>query len=314
MRRPETISCKLCRGSLTERKYALRGNIGIDFDAAECEVCGLFQVVYDWKAKEPLTLSTDADEALADPLWGSEQELRANESKAMTFAQRLATDGLLRGARVLEIGCGRGFFLRACRNLGASVVIGQEFRSSDITHARDVLGIEDIRPVETNRADVWPDDEFDLVCSFDVLEHVHDLKTVFEQCLRLVRPGGYFFHATPGYDSLSHRLGRVLGRYSPTERTMLLAGVLSNVEPALPGHSGGHVSILGSRQLRWLEQRYALQIENMEYVSSYSFSNSHYAAVIPYLRKLPTRLGASMFAVVRASVRNKLVFLLRVPD
>jgi hypothetical protein len=95
---------------------------------------------------------------------------------------------------------------------------------------------------------------------------------------------------------------------------MLLAGVLSNVEPALPGHSGGHVSILGSRQLEWLEQRYSLQIETIEYVSSYSFSNSHYAAVIPYLRKLPTRLGASMFAVVRATVKNKLVFLLRIPD
>ncbi len=314
MRRSEPILCKLCRGSLSERTYALRGNVGIAFDAAECEICGLFQVVYDWNAKEPLTLTTDADEALADPLWGSEQELLANESKAMTFAQRLAGNGVLQRARVLEIGCGRGFFLQACRDLGAAVVIGQEFRSSDIAHARDVLGIEDIRPVETSRADVWPDDEFDLVCSFDVLEHVHDLKMVFEQCLRVVRPGGYLFHATPGYDSLSHRLGRLLGRYSPTERTMLLAGILTNVEAEVAEQGGGHVSILGTRQLRWLERQYSLQIASMDYVNSYSYSNAHYAAMIPYLRKVPRRIGSSMFAVLRAAIRNKLVFLVRTPD
>lgn len=314
MRRSEPILCKLCRGRLSERTYALRSVDGTAFDAAECEICGLFQVVYAWNAKEPLTLTRDADKALADPLWGSEQELLANRSKAMTFAQTLARDGILHRARVLEIGCGRGFFLRACRDLGAALVIGQEFRNSDIAHARDVLGIEDVRPVETSRTDVWPDDEFDLVCSFDVLEHVHDLKTVFEQCLRVVRPGGYLFHATPGYDSLSHRLGRLLGRYSPTEKTMLLARVLSNVDAEAPTQGANHVSILGIRQLRWLEQQYSFQIQSMHYVNSYSYSNAHYAALIPYLRKVPRRIGSSTFAAVRAVIKNKLVFLLQASD
>ena len=257
-------------------------------------------------------MTTDADEALADPLWGSEQELLANESKAMTFAQRLATEGLVQRARVLDIGCGRGLFLRACRDLGAAVVAGQEFRSSDIAYARDVLGIEDIRPVETNRADVWPDDEFDLVCSFDVLEHVHDLKTAFEQCLRVVRPGGYLFHATPGYDSFSHRLGRLLAHYGPTDRIMLLAGILCNVDA--PEIGGGHVSILAARQLKWLEKTYSLQIESVDYVNSYSYSNEHYATFTPYLRQLPPRVGSSSFAVLRATIKNKLAFLVRAPD
>lgn len=314
MKRPESISCKLCRGGLSRHTYCLRGTAGIAFEAAECEVCGLFQVLYDWRAKKPLTLTTDADEALADPLWGSARELAANQSKATMFADRLARDGVLQRTRVLEIGCGRGFFLRACRDLGAADAIGQEFRSSDIAHARDTLGIEDIRPSEISRTDVWPDNEFDLVCSFDVLEHVHDLKMLLEHSLRVVRPGGYLFHATPGYDSLSHHIGRLIGQYSPTDRTRVVAGILTNVEPDIPGGQGaGHVSILGARQLRWLEQQYAVQLQSMEYVSSYSYSNAHYAAVIPYLRRTPVRIGASIFAIARATIRNKLVFLLQAP-
>jgi SAM-dependent methyltransferase len=313
MRGSEPILCKLCRGRLSGRRYALLGQGGIAFDAAECEICGLFQVIYDWKAREPPALTTEDDEALSDPLWGSEQELLAHESKAITFAQRLAEEGLVQGARVLDIGCGRGHFLRASRDLGAAAVTGQEFRRSDIIYARDALGLEDIRPIETKRTDAWPDDEFDVVCSFDVLEHVHDLKAFLEECLRVVRPGGHFFHATPGYDSTSHWLGRSLARYSPTKRTRHLAGILCNVQPEMIGQGGGHVSTIGIRSVRWFSNMYSLKIENMEYVNSYTYSNEHYAALLPLLRNLPRRIGASAFRAVRATIKNKLVFLAQVP-
>lgn len=311
MKRSESIPCKLCRGILSQYRYSLRGHHGIPFHAAECESCGLFQVVYDWNAQESLSLTVDADEALAHPLWGASQELAANESKAMMFAGRLAQAGLVQGARVLDIGCGRGLFLRACRDLGSAAVTGQEFRRSDIAYARNVLGIEDIRPVETNRTSVWPDDEFDLVCSLDVLEHVHDLKAVLEQCLRVLRPGGYMFHVTPGYDSRSHHLGRLLARHSPTDKIALVAGILCNVDA--PEIGGGHVSILGLRQMRWLEESYSLDVKSVSYVSSYSYSNEHYAAFVPYLRRLPVRIGSSIFALLRATLKNKLVILIRAP-
>jgi SAM-dependent methyltransferase len=307
------LSCRLCRATLAQRKYRLRGQHGTAFAAAECRTCGLFQVDDDWSAHEPLALTTDADDLLADPLWGSERELAANQLKAMTFAERLARERLLEGSRLVEIGCGRGFFLRACRDLGA-VVTGQEFRRSDIAYARDVLGVEDIRPIQTQRIAAWPDDEFDLVCTFDVLEHVHDLKTFFEQCLRVVRPGGYLFHATPGYDSVSHRLGRFLASYEPTGRSTLLAGVLCNLDPQVPEQGGGHVSILGIRQLRWLETEYSIKIQSVNYVSSYSYSNEHYAKFLPYLRSLPTPLSSALFSVARATIKNKLVFLAQVPS
>ena len=303
--------CKLCHATLSNRTYALRTPGELDFEAAECKRCGLFQVVYDWSRQEPLKFTEDADELLQEELWGAEREVLATKIKAATFAQRLASDGLLRGARVLEIGCGRGFFLHHCQALGALTATGQEFRNADIAYARQVLGIDDIRPVETTRTDIWPDDEFDLVCSFDVVEHVHDLKTFFQQCFRVVRDGGVVIHATPGYDSPPHRLGRFLGRHSPTERTSLLAGILCNLDPQIPEQGGGHVSILGVRQLKWLEKVYAVKIEKAYYISSYSYSNEHYATYIPQLRKLPPSVGAVIFAVLRATIKNKLVFYLR---
>jgi 2-polyprenyl-3-methyl-5-hydroxy-6-metoxy-1,4-benzoquinol methylase len=318
MRRLESpsfsLSCRLCRGRFARRKYRLRGPNRIPFAAAECSTCGLFQVDDDWSAHGPLRLTTDADQVLADPLWGSDREIAANKSKAIAFAQRLADERLLEQCRVVEIGCGRGLFLRECRDRGAALVTGQEFRNSDIAYARDVLALQDIRPIEMERVDVWPDHEFDLACSFDVLEHVHDLKTFFEQCFRVVRPGGYVFHATPGYDSISHRLGRFLAHYDRTERTMLMTGVLCNLDPEVPEQGGGHVSIIGIRQLKWLEKEYLMKLRSADYVASYSYSNEHYATLIPYLRKLPTPLGSAIFRLARSTVRNKLVFLAQVPN
>jgi len=43
-------------------------------------------------------------------------------------------------------------------------------------------------------------------------------------------------------------------------------------------------------------------------VPSYSYSDRHYAAVVPQLRWLPRSVGALAFAGVRRMIRNKLVF------
>src|SRR5688500_9437892 len=130
-----TFTCKLCGFEHFDATYALHGN-GRDFNAVTCKRCGLFQSNYDWASRPRPEPTNDYDTALESELWGSQKEHEALGAKGRAIAELLAREGLIEGARVLDIGCGDGSFLEACRALGASHVAGQEFRRADIQYAR----------------------------------------------------------------------------------------------------------------------------------------------------------------------------------
>jgi 2-polyprenyl-3-methyl-5-hydroxy-6-metoxy-1,4-benzoquinol methylase len=307
------LVCKLCRGTSASRTYRLerRGKKTEPFIAAICAGCGLFQNVYDWRAAAQA--QEDRKHELrygAKPLWDAEPELEANRAKARAFASTLDAMGLIRGKRILDVGCGNGLFLRECLTRGASGVTGQEFfRGTPMEYAREALSLEDIRSLPFEDRDAWPDGEFDVVCSFDVIEHIHDLGAFFQACVRVARPGGALFHATPGSDSLNTRIGRLMvSGLDRSERVRVIGTALCNLKPDERFRGGAHVSLLGRDSLRWLAARYGLSLARADYVSSYTYSNEHYATLVPGLRTLPRPVGAAVFAAARRAVRNKLVF------
>jgi 2-polyprenyl-3-methyl-5-hydroxy-6-metoxy-1,4-benzoquinol methylase len=308
--------CKLCRGTEVARSYRLqrhKKNIA-PFLAATCARCGLFQNVYDWQeaTRVQRSLLLDLVDGF-DTLWEAEPETAANQAKARFFASALDRAGLVRGKRILDVGCGKGYFLRECLSLGAASVSGQEFfRGNVIAYARNELSIDDIRSVPFDDRDAWPDGEFDVVCSFDVLEHIHDLGGFFQECLRVAKPAGSLYHATPGSDSVTNRIGRVAVRgMGRAHRIRTIGTWLCNLQPDDNFRGGAHVSLLGMRPLRWLTTRYPITIVTAEYTPSYTYSNRHYATLSPGLDRLPVPIGVAAFAVVRRLVRNKLVFLAR---
>lgn len=291
--------CKLCGAERHGRVYGL-GVAPRRYQAAECVGCGLFQVLYDWTAAPPPAITTAFDVESSD--WVSDAEMAAHADKAGDFADRLAQAGWLAGSAVLDVGCGEGHFLEACAKRGAQRVTGHEFRLASMRYARERCGIGDLRSAPLTDRTVWPDAEFDLVCSFDVIEHVHDLDAFFAQCLRVLKPGGRMLHASPGADSITHRLGRVFSRLGAGR----LAGTLCNVQFVEDLLGGPHVHLMGRQSLSWLARHRGL-VARGEYVSSYSYSDQHYAATVPQLRWLPRPLGATVFRIVRHTIRNKLV-------
>lgn len=295
--------CKLCGSTSYARAYLLQEPSDVCFAACECSECGLFQSIYEWLSAPSLQITERFDNR--DANWRSTEEFSHLKEKGMLFAKLLDEAGHLKGARILDIGCGQGWFLRACLDLGALHAAGEEYRNADIRFAKKRLGICDIRSVPLERQDVWTNDEFDVVCSFDVIEHVHDLRQFFDQCLRVTRPGGIVFHAFPGYDSLSHLAGRRLAKLG----VRTIATTLCNLHNTTDLGRCPHVQIPGYRQVKWLEAHHALNLMSLRYISHYSYSDQHYASMLPLLNRFPEEMGKSIFRICRKMIRNKLVFL-----
>lgn len=109
----------------------------------------------------------------------------------------------LEDCEILEIGSGVGTF-----NLTASQ---QNLNIQGVEPVAELVALSEERLAEAGiTADIrvgsgeklpYPDNSFDLVVSFQVLEHVDDpAKTIYE-ALRVLRPEGYIFFNIPSYHS-----------------------------------------------------------------------------------------------------------------
>ena len=91
----------------------------------------------------------------------------------------------LRGARVLDFGCGVRPYERWFTDAGA------EYRGADIDHAHEIT-------ISADGKLGCGDGECDVVASFQVLEHVWDLDTYLGEARRVLKPGGALLLSTHG--------------------------------------------------------------------------------------------------------------------
>lgn len=97
----------------------------------------------------------------------------------------------LRGARVLDLGCGFGWFSRYARQEGARHVLGIELSEKMLERARS-MGTDPA--IEYRRADLedaaLPEGAFDLAFSSLALHYVVDLGGLLARVSRALAPGG----------------------------------------------------------------------------------------------------------------------------
>lgn len=112
--------------------------------------------------------------------------------------------------RVLEIGCGSGFFLEALKQQGIKKIFGVEPGKRMVSSAPSYIRKNIIADIF--RSNQFPSNSFDLVCCFHTLDHILNLQEVIDEVYKILRVGGVVLIVVHDVKGLSVRL---FGEKSP---------------------------------------------------------------------------------------------------
>jgi SAM-dependent methyltransferase len=205
------VPCAVCGGAETRRLYTKFGH-----DIGRCIHCGL--VYASPRAPEDTVVARYS----SDYFWNEylpalgvvdgQYDLTSFDTR---YAPLLALLEAAPGHRLLEIGSGAGFFLKAAERAGWTGT-GIELSEDAARFARDRLNVN-VRSgsVETAGAGLGM---FDAAAMFDTIEHLFDPGATLKAICRALAPGGLLLIGTPNFGALSrHLLGRDWAVLSPIE-------------------------------------------------------------------------------------------------
>lgn len=134
---------------------------------------------------------------------------RQNPPRKLAFYRRLALRGRAPGGvRVLDVGCAFGAFLSA---VGAAPVrVGLDASPFAVAQARRQAPGASFAVARLPELPLVA--RFDVVTSFDCLEHVAEVDAAFAALARCLAPGGRLVFVVPVYDGLSGPLVRAFDR------------------------------------------------------------------------------------------------------
>ena len=111
----------------------------------------------------------------------------------------LVEQHLAPGSRVLDIGCGTGFFLEALKDRFEIAGLDPSAQAVSFCRARGLATVDEGGTDDLSRL---PQEAFDGIALLDVIEHLDDDVQCLRSSLRLLKPGGYAFITVPAYEWL----------------------------------------------------------------------------------------------------------------
>ena len=189
------------------------------YDMVRCDDCGLIRV-----ANPP----TDEQRSKLYSFEAGYHTSLVDDAASVAFHKREAALNLrvlrrfARAGRLLDIGCSTGLFLQAARAVGW-VGQGLEYSPNSSQIAREQHRL-DVKTGEL-QSGTYPEESFDVVTMWDVIEHVPDPYATLVQIHRILAAGGQVLLKTPNADGLYPRLSL---------RLAARLGFWGHAEP--PGH------------------------------------------------------------------------------
>ncbi|WP_162243702.1 class I SAM-dependent methyltransferase [Ramlibacter sp. Leaf400] len=193
---PRQSACPACGGAW-KRLYQKNG-----CEVSRCTVCGLGRA--EPGQFDPASYYTEDyfngshSDGYSDYA-ASEQVLRHEFSRVADVLRRYCKPG----ARLLEIGCAYGFFLKEARS--TFEVQGIEI-AEEAVQACHRAGLHQVRQGSADEATLRRIGEVDAIVMLDVVEHLVDPFSTLETCSRQLTPGGALLITTGDFNAWVARL------------------------------------------------------------------------------------------------------------
>lgn len=211
-------ACPVCQSTQAHRMYRPRHSPG---PVSRCAQCGMVYIsaIEDARAlifDGPSTAADFADQHekllrssdlrdVAD-CWemallpSKEAEWPALRENAVEHLQRLETYLGNEQRKILDFGCGWGFFLAAAKERGWQAH-GLEPLPGHAVYARAKFGVDVL--TDTLRDNSFAPEMFDAVTAFQVFEHIPDPSGDVQRLHRVLKPGGLLLIEVPNIDTWS---------------------------------------------------------------------------------------------------------------
>jgi SAM-dependent methyltransferase len=120
---------------------------------------------------------------------------------------------------VAEIGCGRGAFGARLAQRYSYLGVEPDRESWAVAKARiDGLGRGEVRNVSSS---ALSGQRFDLVCAFEVLEHIENDADALSEWARLLRPGGWLLLSVPAHQRRFGPWDELVGHFRRYDERMI---------------------------------------------------------------------------------------------
>ncbi|MEE3257921.1 MAG: class I SAM-dependent methyltransferase [Candidatus Latescibacterota bacterium] len=174
----------------------------IHFRLVRCQACGLVR-------SDPVAATHLLSQLYSQSDFTYQEQTQDLCRTYGRYLDDLATCGAVKDT-LLEIGCGNGFFLGEARARGYAEVRGVEPSKAAVEradpHVRSHIVCDVMRP------GLFDSETFNVICLFQVFDHIPDPGALLAECFTLLKPGGLMLFIHHNVEAVSARL---LGRLSP---------------------------------------------------------------------------------------------------
>lgn len=238
------VNCPVCGG--TERKVLFKK---MGFSICRCVNCDTVHVNPQLKPETTLTYYRQDDasqkERSSSSMWIDVLCNPENQRWQRPYFQE-AVDILrhqipAKGARLLDLGCSIGLFMEVAQQNDFEVV-GLELETEACEYARSA-GLN-VTAQTLAEAD-YPDNSFDVITLFGVLEHLQHPDEVLKDVVRCLKPGGALMAIVPNVASLA-------------------ASVLHENSRMFNGRN--HLTYFSWKTLATIVERFGLQVSHLDTV------------------------------------------------
>lgn len=183
----------------------------IHYRMVKCNGCGLVR-------SDPIADAVTIGKLYRESSFDYGAEVNSLRRTYGHYLDKLESFSVSKGS-LLEIGCGNGFFLEEAQARGYQDVRGVEPSSSAVDQASPTIRNQIV--CDMMRPGLFAKETFDVVCMFQVFDHISNPSALLHECVSALKSGGLVLILNHNIESLSSLILRERSPIIDIEHTYL---------------------------------------------------------------------------------------------